>query len=129
MPLHPQSEAFLAGIIARGGRGWNEMPPDESRELFAGLTEAFGTGPELPVVEDAVVGGVRVRRYSPNESERLPGIVYFHGGGWVIGNLDTHDAVCRRLANESNCVVVAVDYRLAPEHPFPAAMEDCYAVT
>ncbi|MEN8159131.1 MAG: alpha/beta hydrolase, partial [Myxococcota bacterium] len=59
----------------------------------------------------------------------LPALVYFHGGGWVIGSIDTHDGSCRDLANRIGCVVVSVDYRLAPENPYPAAAEDCYAAT
>ncbi len=68
-----------------------------------------------------------MRVYTPEGEGPFPLLVYFHGGGWVLGNLDTHDPLCRALANESGCVVVSVDYRLAPEHRFPAAVEDCYA--
>ncbi len=68
-----------------------------------------------------------VRVYEPDADGPAPVVVYFHGGGWVVGNLDTHDATCRTLAAESGSVVVSVDYRLAPEHPFPAPVEDCYA--
>ena len=103
--------------------------PEESRQIFAEFGEVFGVGPELPVVTDCLCGNVHARRYVPAIEKPLPAIVYFHGGGWVLGNLETHDAVCRRLAKESNCVVIAVDYRLAPEHPFPAALDDGYAAT
>lgn len=73
-------------------------------------------------------GTIRVRIYRPHgEIDRLPAIVYLHGGGWVVGSLDTHDGTCRLLASEARCVVVAVDYRLAPEHPFPAPLDDAFA--
>ena len=74
-------------------------------------------------------GQIPVRIYTPVGTAPFPVLVYFHGGGWVIGNLDTHDGICRSLANRVGCLVVSVDYRLAPEHPFPAAPEDCYAAT
>ncbi len=76
-------------------------------------------------------GDVALRVYTPLDAKdaMLPGLVFFHGGGFVIGDLDTHDDLCRCLANGSFCRVVAVDYRLAPEHPFPAAVEDCWAAT
>lgn len=103
---------------------------EESRELFAGFHSAYGEGPQLHSVEDDVMAGVPVRIYRPDAStDAQPCVVYFHGGGWVIGNLETHDTLCRRLAEASKCVVVAVDYRLAPEHKYPAALDDCYAVT
>lgn len=83
---------------------------------------------ELPRVEDRSIqgsaGNLRIRCYSPNTSATLPGCVFYHGGGFVLGDLDTHDGFCRMLANHGNCHVVSVDYRLAPEHPFPAAVED-----
>ncbi len=82
---------------------------------------------------DGPNGAVTLRMYKPIRTEfalnALPVLVYFHGGGWVIGDLDTHDVLCRQLANGSGCAVVAVDYRLGPEHPFPAAPIDCYAAT
>ncbi len=90
-------------------------------------------GQPIGKVEDRTipgpVGDIPLRLYTPVAagSEALPVLVYFHGGGWVIGDLETHDALCRTLANESGCKVVAVDYRLAPEHHFPAAAEDAFA--
>lgn len=89
----------------------------------------LGKAPQLPVVDAHAVAGVPVRRYRRASSpEPSPGVVYFHGGGWVQGDLDTHDNVCRWLASLSGATVVAVDYRLAPEHPFPAAYDDAKAV-
>jgi acetyl esterase len=70
-----------------------------------------------------------VRIYTPEGQAPFPGLVFFHGGGWVVGDLDTHDSPCRQLAKKAGCVVVSVGYRLAPEHQFPAALEDCYAAT
>ena len=70
---------------------------------------------------------IPVRVYKPNEKKNLPVLVFFHGGGWVIGDLETHDKECRLLCNNGECIVVAVDYRLAPEHMFPAAVDDCWA--
>jgi acetyl esterase/lipase len=82
---------------------------------------------ELP----GAAGPIAIRLYTPVApgAERLPGLVYFHGGGFVIGNLDTHEGLCRMLANDSGCRVVSVDYRLAPEHRFPAAVDDAFAAT
>jgi acetyl esterase len=73
-------------------------------------------------------GGLRARRYHPG-SDRLPLVAFFHGGGWTLNDLDTHDRVCRRLANESNTVVLSVDYRRSPEHPYPAPLEDAFLAT
>jgi acetyl esterase len=82
------------------------------------------------VVENLVVGEreVPVRVYQPDSDEPLPALVYYHGGGWVIGDLEMHDDTCRVLANEARCIVVSADYRLAPEHPFPHPLDDCWSV-
>jgi acetyl esterase len=85
----------------------------------------------VAIVKDLEIPGpagrIPVRVYRPSERAELPVLVYLHGGGWAICSLETHDASCRELANAADCVVVSVDYRLAPEHRFPAAPEDCYA--
>lgn len=128
MTLHPQSQAFLDAT--RDAPRWNELPVDESRRRFGQLTELFGTGPELPSVTDHQIDDrIPVRIYRVDADESRPGVMYFHGGGWVIGDLDSHDTVCRRLAVASDCTVIAVDYRLAPEHTYPAALNDCYDAT
>lgn len=130
MPLHPQARAFLDTLAAKKGPGWEQMPPAQAREVFQGLQELFGAGPELPQVENRTIGGrIPVRLYRPLTGPSLPAVLFFHGGGWVLGNLDTHDALCRRLAKESGCVFVSVDYGLAPEHKFPAALDDCFNST
>lgn len=75
-------------------------------------------------------GPIPIRIYTPeNKDEQLPAIVFFHGGGWTLGHIETHDILCRQLVNASDCIVISVDYRLAPEHRFPKGLEDCYAAT
>jgi acetyl esterase len=106
---------------------------EETRQGMVAATAA-GEEPEpVAKVEDRSIPGpggqIPVRIYTPQGSGPFPVLVYFHGGGWVIGNVDTHDPTCRTLTNAAGCVVVSVDYRLAPEHKFPAAVDDCYAAT
>jgi acetyl esterase len=108
------------------------VPPDESRLMAKNKSRMLkGRPPALPSVVNRTIPGpageIPVRIYTPVKDTGLPVVVYYHGGGWVLSDLDTHDVVCRKLARASSCIVVSVDYRLAPEHPFPAAVDDAYA--
>ena len=132
MPLEPATAAMLEQLAAAGGPSIDEMAPADARAMYRALQPL----PEdLPVgsVENRSVPGpggpVPVRIYRPEGAGPFPLHLQFHGGGWVIGDLDTHDGDCRELCRLANVMVIAVDYRLAPEHPYPAAAEDCYAVT
>lgn len=127
MSLHTQAKSFLDGLAAQNAPGWEELSPKEGREIFSSLGELFGDAPEVERVENRDIGeGLGVRIFSPEGEGPFPVVVYFHGGGWVLGDLDTHDALCRRLANASSAIVVAVDYPRSPEAVFPAALENCY---
>lgn len=129
-PLHPQAEAFVREMAANPRPGWHEMPLEEARAGFEQFVEFCGPAPELAHVEDVrMASGARVRVYRDSEEPASTPVVFFHGGGWVLGSIDSHDALCRRIAAESGATVFSVDYRLAPEFPYPAALDDCYAVT
>ncbi len=129
MPLDPQAQAVLDQLAQAKLPDFTTLEPALVRRLY----ELALSGEAEPVahVEDRSLPGpagpIPVRVYRPEASGLLPALVYFHGGGWVLCSLDTHDNVCRTLANRAGCVVVSVDYRLAPEHKYPAAPEDCYA--
>lgn len=128
--MDPQVRDFLAAAKAAPQPPIDTIPIATARQQFARLTPIFHPYVEVARVVDLKTGGgVPLRVYQPAGRHRgpQPGIVYFHGGGWVMGDLDTHDTLCRHLANHAGAVVVAVDYRLAPEHPFPAAFEDAFA--
>jgi acetyl esterase len=133
MPLHPQCKAFLDQLAAMGGKQLYEMTPADARATAAALNDLGVPVQEVARIENRTVPGpaqpIPIRIYTPVAGETLPALVYFHGGGWVLGGLESHDRECRALANLSGCTVIAVDYRLAPEHPFPAAVEDAYAAT
>jgi acetyl esterase len=135
MPLHPQAQGLLEQMAAAGGPPLEEMPVEAARQMIAAMAELAGPPEEVARVEDRAVPGpeagveIPVRIYTPAGTGPLPALVYFHGGGWVIGNIESHDAPCRALANAAGCVVVSVDYRLAPEFKYPAAAEDCYVAT
>lgn len=129
MSLDPQIEAILASLTAQGKPDWSQITPDMLR--MASKTPP----PEHPESVGSVVnrqipgvaGDIPVRIYRPDTAGPLSLMVYYHGGGFVIGDLDSHDNLCRAFCNALPAVVVSVDYRLAPEHLFPAAVEDAYA--
>ena len=135
--LDPQAKALLQLIEQRGLPAVHQQTPVEARASYR--ERRFFTQPDAPEmaeVRDLPVPGpagtVPCRSYRPRGSQAgqvLPGLVYFHGGGFVIGDLDTHDVLCRELSNASGCAVISVDYRMGPEARFPAAVDDCLAVT
>jgi acetyl esterase/lipase len=130
MPLDPQAQRHLEQAQELGLPPVEELTPAEARSRSdADAARLFGETEDVAQVTDGDVGGVSVRSYTPAAEGDLPLTVFFHGGGWVVGSLDTYDGVCQFLANHVPCRVLSVDYRLAPEHPFPAALEDCWTVS
>jgi acetyl esterase len=138
MPLDPLADKFLKQLAALNLPDAHQGTPQQAREMM--LTSILGLGPPEAVakVEDRRIAGPRgdipLRLYwpaagGPHQGEACGAAVFFHGGGWVVGDLATHDNLCRALANAAGCIVAAVDYRLAPEHKFPAAPEDAFAAT
>ncbi len=129
--LDPQARALIQLMAERGVPATHTLAPDEARRLYR--ERRFYTQPEPPAVASAAdlsVGGVPCRLYKPlGAGGPLPTLVYFHGGGWTIGDLETHDVLCRQLCAGGGAAVLAVDYRLGPEHRFPAAVDDCVAAT
>lgn len=130
MSLDEQARYLLDMIASAGRPPLHTCTPEQARQSFdfsplAGAPEAVAQIEEVTIPGPA--GGIRVRIYTPHGEGPFPALVYCHGGGWVVGDLDTVDVPCRRLATRASCVVVSVDYRLAPEHRFPAAAEDAYA--
>jgi acetyl esterase len=129
---HPEVTALLDELIASGRPSSRTLPLPDGRRNFAEMVEPLTEHPEVGVVEDLVIGvdgrDVPVRVYHPDAPAR-PGVsVFLHGGGWVFGGLRSHDGMCRSLTRGSGITTVAVDYRLAPEHPFPAAVDDAVGV-
>lgn len=131
--LHPQARALLDLMKERGVPPTHTLSPAEARSTYRERrTFTQPDAPEVAEVRDLQAEGIPLRLYRPLGSvpgALLPVLVYFHGGGWVIGDLDTHDVLCRGLANGSGCAVVAVDYRMGPEQRFPAAVDDALAAT
>jgi acetyl esterase len=130
MPLHPKVEKLLANMARAGLKPIWETPLAEARMLMVETSRLLGPPEPVYAVFDHAISGpagaIPIRVYRPSE-KMGPVVVYFHGGGWVIGSIDSHDGYCRSLANAADCIVVSVDYRLAPEHVYPAAAEDAYA--
>ncbi|MDQ3261030.1 MAG: alpha/beta hydrolase [Pseudomonadota bacterium] len=132
MSLDPQVEALLEAAARSGRAPINHFPPSEARVLFKEMRKPLlPPTPPIGMVTDFSIpgrrGAIPVRHYRPvgtNAHDLLPVLIYFHGGGWVVGDLESHDSLCRQLANGAECAVIAVDYRVGPEHKFPAALED-----
>ena len=134
--LHPQARALLDLIETRGVPPTHTLSPADARALYRDRRALAQPAPQAvaSVVDlnaDGLHGTIPLRLYKPLPATpgALPVLVYFHGGGWTIGDLDTHDTLCRELANGAGCAVLAVDYRMGPEHRFPAAVDDCIAAT
>ncbi len=132
-PLLPSVQGLLRELEQRPTADFDTLT---TKEPIAAYLEAARRPPDRPrgmdvdTVEDLVVGerDVPVRLYQPKSVQPLPAVVYYHGGGWVVGDLEMHDDTCRMLANVARCIVVSADYRLAPEHPFPVPLDDCWSV-
>jgi acetyl esterase len=138
MALDDDAARVLEMVRLSGRPPFEAVGPTEARTLFLRARDVFSPDP-APVAEarDMTIAGpdgapLRLRFYrgaGTSSAAALPTLVFFHGGGWVVGDLETHDTMCRHIANAARCAVAAVDYRLAPEHKFPAAVEDCVAAT
>jgi acetyl esterase len=133
MALDPQAQRVIDATLRLGLPPLEQMTPAEARESMRVRTAGLGPSEDVAAIAEhkvPVAGGtIGLRVYSPAGRPPFPGLVFFHGGGWVIGDLDTHDGLCRALANAAGWVVASVDYRLAPEHRYPTAAEDAYAAT
>jgi acetyl esterase len=137
MALDPQAKAFLDRVAVAGRPSYHLLPPAEARREYSESRRYVQPPkPDVASLVDRSIPGpqgpVPIRYYRPAGSKPddvLPVLIYLHGGGWTIGDLETHDTLCRELANRTPCAVVAVDYRMGPEHKFPAALDDCVAAT
>src|ERR1700760_5057469 len=136
--LDPDSAAVYQAFQEAGRPAYETLTPSEAREFY--LQARAVTNPEAPELKSVAplsipspAGKIPARIYTPVKLRQANGLspclVFFHGGGWVIGDIETHDVVCRKLAHEGELIVISVDYRLAPEHKFPAAVDDAIAAT
>ena len=131
MPLDPQAQKLVDAFAALNLKPVEESTVEEARESIKSRTAALGPFEDVASVTDHRVpvknGEITVRVYSPGGKGPLPALVFYHGGGWVIGDLYTHDGICRSITNAAHCIVASVDYRMAPEQKYPVAVEDSYA--
>lgn len=128
MSLDPEAKMVLQFLSQ--GPSLETLPVDEARSAFERISTTATPEP-VEHIEDRTIPGpggeMPIRIYNPHHEGTHPALIFFHGGGWVVGSIETHDGLCRSLANLSQCIIVSVDYRLAPEHRFPKAVEDAYA--
>jgi acetyl esterase len=136
MPVDPQVQVLLDQMAAMDAPGLGQMGVEETRAMMEQFSTMGGPGPDVASVENRSVPGpagtageIPVRIYRPTDEPSLPVLVWIHGGGFVIGSLDGSDVTCRELANKAGVIVVSVDYRLAPEAPFPEPVDDCVVAT
>lgn len=125
MPLHPQAAAVIELMNSLGEPPFDELTPEEARRIRK--ERARPSTEEIHERRDVDADGIACRLYRPSQADGLGLLVFLHGGGWVIGDLDSHDNVCRSLANQSGCAVLSVDYRLSPETKFPGPLDDTVA--
>ncbi|MDH4144597.1 MAG: alpha/beta hydrolase [Acidimicrobiia bacterium] len=134
MALDPAAAGLLKQMEEAGMPPLNEMAPADARVAAEGFIPLGGDGDDVGDISNRSVpgphGDIPIRVYKPKGAAgALPCLVYFHGGGWVIGTPDTTEAICKAVAARANCIVVSVDYRLSPEHKFPVPLDDCFAAT
>jgi acetyl esterase len=133
MPLDPQAQMLLDQMASMGTPPLQAMSVPEARAFIDSMGAFNSEVEDVAHVEDVSIPGpastIPARLYRPAGTGPFPLLVYFHGGGWVIGGIQSHDGLCRSLANAAACAVLSIDYRLAPEHKFPAPVDDCYAAT
>jgi acetyl esterase len=128
--VHPQVQALLERVARSPLPPYHTVSAPVARRIYRDTRAVLAPkAPEIAEVRLLAFENYAMRVYRPLLVETLPALVYFHGGGWMIGDLDTHDVLCRQLAVGARCAVFSVDYRLAPEYPFPAAVDDCWHAT
>jgi acetyl esterase len=127
--VRPDVVNLLAMLAAQPGPKLSEISPAEGRAMMTGMTQMLERPRGDITTADLVIpGSIKARLYTPSD-DAGPVLIYYHGGGWVIGDLDTHDPLCAEIARQLGMRVVSIDYRMAPEAPFPAAAEDCISAT